>query len=255
MVLVLFCASLASAGAGGSSADYLVKNWTTADGLPENTVRAIIETRDGYLWMGTANGLARFDGVRFSLFDAANTPDFFSANIAELAEDPQGGLWIRSGRGTFRFHEGRFQLMPRAPDGASVTLWNFVRDANRELWMRAGPGLARWTGEKLEMIPVPDGPTNLLYICAAPEGGLWISAGNGLWRWRDGQARKEANGRAPELIAASSDGRLWGLVGELQLVIFDQSRWSPVTGFGGERCKTLWTASNGDVWIGASSRN
>ncbi|HXJ58391.1 MAG TPA: two-component regulator propeller domain-containing protein [Verrucomicrobiae bacterium] len=252
---MLFCTSLWSLAADGVNPEYLIKNWTTADGLPENTVRAIIETRDGYLWMGTANGLARFDGVRFTLFDAANTPEFFSANIAELAEDPQGGLWIRSGRGTFRLHEGRFQLMPRAHDGAPVTLWNFVRDANGELWMRAGPGLARWTGEKLEMIPVPDGPTNLLYISAAPEGGLWISAGNGLWRWREAKVRKVTDAPAAELIAASRDGRLWGVVGELRLVMLDQGRWSPVTDFGGERCSTLWTASNGDVWIGASSRN
>lgn len=233
--------------------NYLIRNWTTADGLPENTVRAIIETRDGYLWMGTANGLARFDGVRFTSFDAANTPEFFSANIAELAEDPQGGLWIRSGRGTFRLHEGHFESMPRPGDGA---LWNFVSDAKGDLWMRAGfdRGLVRWTGEKLEMVRTPDGPTNIFHICAAAEGGLWIAAGNGLWSWRDGQARKEAEGRTPELIA-TSQGRLWGVVDEVQLVVLDQGRWSPVTDFGGERCSTLWTAANGDVWIGAGSRN
>src|SRR5262245_16767 len=74
--LVLLWTSLAAAAESGS--EYLVKNWTTADGLPENTVRAVVETRDGYLWIGTANGLARFDGVRFTSFDSANRPEFFS---------------------------------------------------------------------------------------------------------------------------------------------------------------------------------
>src|SRR5262245_29712885 len=79
LCLVLFGTALWSLAADGLNPEYLIKNWTTADGLPENSVRAIVETRDGYLWLGTANGLARFDGVRFTVFDSANRPEFFSA--------------------------------------------------------------------------------------------------------------------------------------------------------------------------------
>ena len=255
-LFALWLAALSTTAAIPPADDYLIRNWTTADGLPENTVRAIIETRDGYLWMGTANGLARFDGVRFTWFDAANTPEFFSANINGLAEDPQGGLWIgTSRRGMFRFYNGRFESMPGPLNGPRLGIGNPVTDSDGAVWMRAGTNLARWTGEKLETVPLPDGLTSLRYFCAAPEGGLWFSAENGLWRWRDGKARKILDGPTAELIAASRDGRLWGLVGGLQLVRLDQDRWSLVADFGSEPCSTLWTASNGDVWIGAFSRN
>jgi ligand-binding sensor domain-containing protein len=100
-------------------AEYLLRNWTTANGLPDNTVCAIVETRDGYLWMGTANGLVRFDGVRFTIFDPADTPGLPTADVYGLTKDPQDGLWLHSRRGVLRYHEGQFTPMPRPVDGVS----------------------------------------------------------------------------------------------------------------------------------------
>ena len=58
--------------AGAAPDDFLIQTWDTASGLPHNTVRSIAQTPDGYLWIGTENGLARFDGVRFENFDREN---------------------------------------------------------------------------------------------------------------------------------------------------------------------------------------
>jgi signal transduction histidine kinase/ligand-binding sensor domain-containing protein len=89
---------------------YGVTRYTAEQGLPHNTVRALLQTRDGYLWIGTLAGLARFDGVRFKVFDMSNTPEMLNDAINALAEDRQdGSLWINTGKGLLRYHQHRFE--------------------------------------------------------------------------------------------------------------------------------------------------
>jgi len=68
---------------------FVIKSWQTRDGLPQSTVNTILQTRDGYLWVGTSGGLARFDGVRFRTFGLED--GLRSVRIATLAEDPAAG--------------------------------------------------------------------------------------------------------------------------------------------------------------------
>src|SRR5207244_2066590 len=63
-------------------------------GLPKSVVRALLQARDGYLWVGTPEGLARFDGVDFTVFDEKNTPELRSRNIVSLFEDKESNLWV-----------------------------------------------------------------------------------------------------------------------------------------------------------------
>ena len=70
---------------GLTGSDFTLRSWGAAEGLP-GMVRAITQTADGYLWVGTLNGLARFDGVRFETYSAANTPELFSDTINVLYE-------------------------------------------------------------------------------------------------------------------------------------------------------------------------
>ncbi len=89
---------------------YGLTRYTAEQGLPENTIRALLQARDGYLWIGTLAGLARFDGLRFKTYDRSNTPEMLSDAINALVEDRQdGSLWINSGRGLLRYHEHRFE--------------------------------------------------------------------------------------------------------------------------------------------------
>ena len=73
---------------------FLVENWSTGEGLPQSSVLSIIQDRDGYLWLGTLNGLVRFDGLNFTVFDAVNTPGLPSSRIVQLHEDSRSQLWI-----------------------------------------------------------------------------------------------------------------------------------------------------------------
>jgi ligand-binding sensor domain-containing protein len=86
--------SAASSATLGIGTPYTIDVWDTEDGLPQNSVIAMTQTRDGYLWLGTLNGLVRFDGVRFTVFDESNTPGLNSSRIVSLFEDSRGYLWI-----------------------------------------------------------------------------------------------------------------------------------------------------------------
>src|SRR5215208_2892906 len=82
--------------------------WRTEDGLPQNTVRAIQQSRDGYIWFATDDGLVRFDGLRFAIFDSQNTGEIKSSSIRTLHEDRDGYLWIGTDAGLARYKGGAF---------------------------------------------------------------------------------------------------------------------------------------------------
>ena len=74
-------------------ADYRFDVWTTDSGLPRDFLGGILQSRDGYLWMSTLDGLVRFDGVRFTVFNKGNSPGLPSNRITALYEDRDDDLW------------------------------------------------------------------------------------------------------------------------------------------------------------------
>ncbi len=128
---------------------YLQQNWQTADGLPQNSVRAIVQTPEGYVWFGTAEGLVRFDGTRFTVYDRNSSPALPSGNIQSLAVAPDGALWIG-----FRRH-----------------------------------GLARFQAGQLTRWTTADGLSGneIDTLLATPDGSIWaVATAQGLNRLRDG---------------------------------------------------------------------
>jgi ligand-binding sensor domain-containing protein len=88
---------------------YNFSSWTTDDGLPQNSVYAILQTSDGYLWFTTLDGLVRFDGVSFTNFSKSNTKGLKSNRFNCLLEDDRGDLWIGTADGGItRYHAGEF---------------------------------------------------------------------------------------------------------------------------------------------------
>src|SRR5262249_51330908 len=88
--LLAFCFWAATA-----RAQYRFDHWTADNGLPQNSVRDILQTRDGYIWLTTFDGLARFDGVRFTVFNKGNSPGMASNRLLQLFEDRFGDLWVK----------------------------------------------------------------------------------------------------------------------------------------------------------------
>src|SRR5713101_3988196 len=119
--------------------------WTTDEGLPENTVIALTQTRDGYLWLGTLKGLVRFDGVghvvgggrrQFPVFDPANTPGLGSAQIVKLFEDSRSNLWIGTeDAGVALAREGSLTPVELEHGGQPGRLTTICEDSSGAVWL------------------------------------------------------------------------------------------------------------------------
>lgn len=110
-LLILVCLSTA----GPAAAQYRFDHWTADNGLPQNSVREIVQTRDGYLWFTTFDGLVRFDGVRFTVFNKSNSPGLATNRFVSLFEDRNGDLWAGLDTGeVVRRHQGRFTTYTQA---------------------------------------------------------------------------------------------------------------------------------------------
>lgn len=153
--LCLNCAALSAA-----FAQYRFENWSTEQGLPYKTVRGVWQTRDGYLWAATSDGLARFDGVRFTVYNTANSPNLKTNRLEYLAETVDGSLWISGeGGGLFRLHQGKFSSVSIADGLPGDAVFSLYADphANR-LTILTHKGIAVWEDEKIvsvEPLPAP----------------------------------------------------------------------------------------------------
>lgn len=162
--------------------------WLEQQGLPQNTVQAITRTRDGYLWLGTLAGTARFDGAHFTVFDNGNTSAIQGSYITALLEDCQGNLWLGSDNGGLvRYRNGQFNLYTirdGLPDNTTKTL---LEDREGGIWIGTQGGLVRFKDERFTVYSkregLPGGLVNALV--EDPEGGLWVGTGSGLARFKD----------------------------------------------------------------------
>ena len=160
---------------------YLIDVWQTENGLPENIVNAIAQTRDGYLWCGTTHGLARFDGVNFKVFNGLNTPELGSARIRQLFVDRRGALWIAIFEGgLIRFQDGRFtafSLPPREKTTARTIFW-IAEDEAGTLWLTVEDGAMFRFAEGTFTLASKDWPPtgqNVFRVYGDAQGRAWVA--------------------------------------------------------------------------------
>jgi ligand-binding sensor domain-containing protein len=145
---------MASSGpAANQSAAYVSRVWRTQDGLPENRIRAIAQTPDGYLWLGTSSGLARFDGLRFVVYARVNTPSMTDDNIRALAVSPDGSLWgATDGGGLLHYQGGHFQTFGPREGLSNEFVAAVLEDRRGDVWAGTNRGLFRRHDEKFERV-------------------------------------------------------------------------------------------------------
>lgn len=120
----------------GTSPEYVVTSWQMQQGLPSDRVRAVLQTRDGYIWIASFNGAAQFDGVRFRVFNEANTPAFRNSLVSCLFEDAQGRLWFGSDTGEITWRDGGGFHALRVPnDWPSFRVDRFVESPDGTVWV------------------------------------------------------------------------------------------------------------------------
>jgi diguanylate cyclase (GGDEF)-like protein len=183
---------------------YVRTGWRAPVAIPHDNVTAIVQGRDGYLWVGTVDGLARFDGVRSRLFDKSNTPAIRDNWIRGLAEDGSGRLWIATlGGGLVCRLRGDFvHIGPeRGLDTEAIHVL-FV-DRDDRLWVGSnGRGVYRFDGERFVRPPGTEALAgwSVRGVAQDPGGTIWLGTDHGLFALADGEVVQ-----APEAIAADRE--------------------------------------------------
>lgn len=235
--------------------------WSTENGLPQNTVHAIIQTSDGYVWIATEEGLARFDGISFTVFDKRNTEQLKSNDIRALAEDREGALWIGTADGLVRLLEGKFTLFTTQEGLPGNAIQSLYKDHDDNLWIAASSGLTRLKGGVFtSFITQPALPTSSVQsIFEDSEGTLWIGTPYGLSRFKDGKLLNyavPAGAANNSVVTINQDGqgRLW--FGTLNgLACFDQGSFRTYTmqdGLPSNRIISLAPDRSGSLWVGTT---
>jgi signal transduction histidine kinase/ligand-binding sensor domain-containing protein/CheY-like chemotaxis protein len=161
--------------------------WTTDNGLPQNSIRAIAQTTDGYLWIATMGGLARFDGVSFTVFLGENTPALRGDRITTVEADSSGSLWIGTGgSGVVRLQNGKFTRVVAGSDLPEANVRVLNMDSRGVLWIGTDAGLARYDRGKVST--VFRGGNEMAVHCAFeyPAGTLWFGTNSGLKKLENG---------------------------------------------------------------------
>jgi ligand-binding sensor domain-containing protein len=193
--------------------NYFTRVWSTDEGLPQNAVSAIVQTGDGYLWIGTYSGLARFDGVRFVVFNNNNTPEMYSSRVTSLYEDANGNLWIgfETG-GLMRYENGRFHTVELSPAWGGRKIISINSDGAGDTWALGIDGALVRVRDGLILQPSNEGISEVGYIVKDRSGSTWVF-------WNGQASLLEGDRRVPtpfsaetgfvQAICASRDGGLW----------------------------------------------
>jgi signal transduction histidine kinase/ligand-binding sensor domain-containing protein len=198
--------------------NYFLRFWQMSDnGLPENNVTAVVQTRDGYIWSGTRSGLARFDGVHFTIFDNRNTPELHSSHVTCLFEASDGALWIGHDTGDVTCYKSdRFENVPLRAAWHRGKIFAICSDASEDVWLLNQDGELARARDGLVIKAVPGPVVHLLSVSRNPAGGFWIQRDNDVTLLEHGRLvplfdEPSTNGYV-QGICACRDGGLWVMV-------------------------------------------
>jgi len=244
---------------------FAMETWRTEHGMPQDIVTALLQTRAGYIWIATYNGIAQFDGLRFAVFDSSSTEGLPNSRITSLFEDARGDIWIGHDTGEItRFSDGVFRPVPIRAGWGGGTVSGIGADARGDIWalnLRAEvmrlPGGAFFK-PPLEMVADPslvpqmvtDGQKRLLVV----RNGLVAEiTPSGLRR-----IRVQATATEPycERIAAARAGGWW-IVTEGRVRRWADGSWREDLGRFNEETTsvvTMMESSSGQVLVGTLER-
>jgi signal transduction histidine kinase/ligand-binding sensor domain-containing protein len=252
-----------------SPLDFLyVRSWSSNEGLPTSSVTSVIQSQDGYIWIGTQSGLVRFDGIDFKTYNSDNTPVLESPYITCLANDGKGGLWIGTDSAGIVYHKDGVFRSFKEKDGLSHNNSRTIlcsRDGS--VWIGTVRGLNHYSDGKLEKPVLPDTLVDKTIWCLYEDknGQMWIgtkseteAVGSLMQVTRKGSRldikSTVLSGYNMESLYRDSKGTLWigtrfnGLFGLLPnggKLHFDKTK-----GLSDNNVSALYEDSEGVLWIG-----
>jgi len=245
------------ADATNLTGEFAIETWTTDNGMPHDSVTALLQTRQGYIWAGTYNGIAQFDGDHFKVFDASNTKGLEDSRITALYEDAQGVVWIGHDRGEVtRWADGQFAPVVLDKLWGNATVIGFGNDEHGDLWVLNLRGEALRVRDSLRLKPLPQmaaEPTVRPALAADTEHRLYVLR-NGM------AARITPNGYSAEnfdseyhaQLTRANDGGFW-VAGVNRVRLWDGQKWVKDFGpfpWGDSFVTTMLEAANHRVLVG-----
>ena len=261
---------------------YGYQSWQTDTGLPQNTVHAIVQGRDGFLWIATEAGLVRFDGVEFKTITRAITPELHpiradssamgipglhptaptagasgalglpSDLVGDLMEDSDGGIWISTSGGLARMHEGKVEAFGPSHGIPATQVWGTF-EGGGAVWALTAAGLFEIEGGKAERIAIGRALSETSRMVQGPDGTLWLGTAEGLMRAERGGAFFPV-GDAGEVVALAIDrqGRAWAGM-RSGLVTCSAAACRNVALPDGASVNALAAGTSGRIWIGTDA--
>jgi ligand-binding sensor domain-containing protein len=189
--------------------------WTTAKGLPQNTVTGIAQTPDGYLWLSTFDGLARFDGVKFTIFDKGNTEGILNNRFSGIFVDKEGVIWATTENGAITVYQNGIFSSHQSPETSSSSV-TIVSDIDGNALIETNDGYYHLKNGNF--IPSADKKEpNIKQIFTPKSGAKWTFRADGASRLKDEQTTNYSlvlpseylNPNAKFQYLEDSQGTLW----------------------------------------------
>ena len=259
---------------------YNIDLYSTEDGLPQSSILALVQTKDGYLWMGTYEGIARFDGNEFNIFNKSNTPEMESNRIKCLLEDRTGCLWIGTSGGLLRYSGGKFENHTTKDGLSNDFVTCLCEDTFGRLWIGTTGGLNRFEKGTFTSFTRLQGLSDdyVMSVVEEQPGQLWIgTAGAGIFVLQGSRISRIPIPGLPEnlpvrILYRDRDNSIWigtggqGLVhakkGEFR-IYSEKGRGKtkptglakpPGTGLTGDDIRAITRDSQGTLWIGTNGQ-
>ena len=262
VLLLGICAPAFALDPSLQPSQYVLDNWQIPEGLPQTSVQAIARTPDGYLWVGTQEGLARFDGVRFTVFDTGNEPGLPDKYISVLLVDRSGRLWIGTRSGLAVLENGHFTTFNKSAGLAHAYVRAITEGGAGRLWVGTENGLFEVGNEDAKSFDASSGlrDSRIRVLHEDHAGVLWVGTGAGLQRF-DGRrfdAVLLGPGSADVPVTAiheDTDGTLWMGTGTGALYRGTGDHFDTVAepGHLGSIVRTLTRDRDGSLWIGTNA--
>ncbi|MCC7373406.1 MAG: hypothetical protein IT581_02030 [Verrucomicrobiales bacterium] len=240
-----------------ASAEYTLRRLGTDEGLPHGGVRTLLLTRDGYLWVGTYSGLARFDGNAFTSFTVQSTPAFVSDQINKLVEDADGILWIATLEGLLQHARGHFERVELPGGDPQQPVHDLCLDSEGALWvalenrlLRRLPGRAKF--ESVETATNGPAPGSKV-IAAGQRGAIWVGGWDGLWLLADGSFRRIPASERVQRLAVDPTGQPWYVDTSWHFFGVTNGVLVEPTQFQGVEANGLAFMKSGDLLVGTRS--
>lgn len=239
---------------------YVLRNWHEDHGLPHGSVYELIQTRSGYIWIGTPEGLVRFDGVRFTLFDQLVTGKLPASGIHTLYEDRDETLWVGTTRGLVQIRNNANPAITAVQDLPASLISSVLRGSKNDLWIGTdGRGVMRIRNGAVTNFSTSNGLSHnyVTSIVEDSNGGIWVGTQQGLNRFKDDgiTVYKSAHGLGHDYVVTlyeDTDRSL--LIGTPDgLTRFRGEVFAPYSKLLKTRVNTVKRDRHGNLWLGTTS--